>query len=390
MSIRRAEHWTQLLRRRTTSGTWLPEIDGLRFVAIASVLMFHIQGQFEHHYKLEALFPFALLIHIFDLGYRGVPLFFAVSGFILALPFARHHLFEARRPSLRHYLLRRITRLEPPYLLNLFLVATGAALVNHQTPRSLLPHLAASAAYLHYAVFREPSTINSVAWSLEVEVQFYLLAPLLCLVFCVSRHTTRRALLACLIAIAGMVQISLGLSQFTLAGNLQYFFAGLLVADLYLVSMPKWRNSYSFDLLGGLSLGAFFLLDKRGSALWLPWIIAAIFAATLRGKAIGTALRTPVIAITGGMCYTIYLWHAPVLTLVDRAARHFAFLTPSNYGLLLARQLPIKLAAVALICLPLFLWVERPCMDPGWPRRVTEWLRNAVTPLREMASARER
>lgn len=99
MSARKAVRWTNHLRRRTTSGHWLPEIDGLRFIAILSVLLFHLQGQFDHHYSLSIGPPFALAVRAFGFGNRGVQLFFAISGFILALPFARHHRFSARAPG---------------------------------------------------------------------------------------------------------------------------------------------------------------------------------------------------------------------------------------------------------------------------------------------------
>ena len=61
-------------------------------------------------------------------GFRGVELFFVISGFILGLPFAAHYLKGAAPVSLRKYYLRRLTRLEPPYivaLLVLFILAAG-------------------------------------------------------------------------------------------------------------------------------------------------------------------------------------------------------------------------------------------------------------------------
>src|ERR1700679_2638582 len=127
---RNSDPWTARLRRRTTSGEWLPEIDGLRFVAIASVLLFLMQGQLEHHYALAIHPPFTGFARAVDFGNRGVPLFFVISGFILALPFARHHPLAAPAPSLRKYFLRRLTRLEPPYLLNLALVAVGITIAD--------------------------------------------------------------------------------------------------------------------------------------------------------------------------------------------------------------------------------------------------------------------
>ncbi len=382
MSARRAVRWTAHLRRRTTTGDWLPEIDGLRFLAIASVLLFHLQGQIEHHYTFAVRAPYTWLARAFDFGNRGVLLFFVLSGFILALPFARHHLFAAPRPPLRRYFLRRVTRLEPPYLMNLLLVACGAALAGHAT-WSLLPHLAASAAYLHYAVFRTPSTINSVAWSLEVEVQFYLLVPLLTSIFAVSSAEKRRALLFAAMLASFLFQGLFHLSQFTLAGELQYFLAGLLLADLYLTGRSSTGNSRTstlWDLISLMGWPAFFLAGNRAVGLWLPALALLLSLAALRGNIVRRILRTPWIAIAGGMCYTIYLWHAPILTVADRALRRHLSLMPSTYPAFFVTSALIKTAAVALVCLPLFALVERPCMDPQWPQKFAAYWRRKHAP----------
>lgn len=390
MSTRRAVPWTTYLRRRTTTGHWLPEIDGLRLIAIGSVLLFHVQGQLKHHYAPGV--PHTWLTRAVGFGNRGVPLFFVLSGFILSLPFARSRLFAVPAPSLRRYFLRRVTRLEPPYLLNLALVAAGAALFDRQAWRALLPHLIASAAYLHYAVFRTPSTVNSVAWSLEVEVQFYLIAPLLAMVFALRRALPRRAILLFAMAASAWLQIAFRLSQFTLAGDLEYFLAGLLLADLYLTTpdarvSPSSRNAL-WDLLALAGWPAFFLLPDRLTSLWLPPLALALCLCGFRGGITSRILRTPAIAVMGGMCYTIYLWHAPVLTVIDRILRNRTpALAQLSYPTFFLIEALIKTAAVALVCLPLFALIERPCMDPKWPTRLAARMRRSRTQASALAIA---
>ena len=86
-------------------------------------------------------------------GNVGVPLFFAISGFILALPFIEQFHGETRKPvSLTRYLLRRVTRLEPPYLINLA-VSVVILLVKGQALLTILPHLAASVVYMHNQIY---------------------------------------------------------------------------------------------------------------------------------------------------------------------------------------------------------------------------------------------
>jgi peptidoglycan/LPS O-acetylase OafA/YrhL len=380
MFISRVIRWTTRLHRKTTSGHWLPEIDGLRFIAIFAVLFFHIQGQFDHHYSLAIHSPFAVLVRASSFGNRGVQLFFVISGFILALPFARHYLFSAQAPSLRRFYLRRITRLEPPYVLNLILVTAGVVVVSHSSWREMLPHLAASMFYLHNAVFHTTSPINFVLWSLEVEAQFYLLAPLFMMLFLLRPVAVRRTILVAIILVSAALQDRFGLTMYTLAGDLQYFFAGLLLADFYLgrtADSPGHPKSarFAWDLLSLMGWPAFFLLGSRFAGLWLPMLALMLCLAAMRGNVITRLLRWPAIAITGGMCYTIYLWHAPIFTLVDRALRAHPALLPSNYLGLYLEEAAVKLAVVALVCVPLFILIERPCMDPQWLPRLAARMR---------------
>jgi hypothetical protein len=77
-------------RRITTQKRFIPQIDGLRFVAIASVVFFHIYSALEGRGAIPPPIPLNL-----DLAKRGVELFFAISGFILGVPFASHFLLKA-------------------------------------------------------------------------------------------------------------------------------------------------------------------------------------------------------------------------------------------------------------------------------------------------------
>src|SRR5690242_1131882 len=91
---------TDRLRRRTTSGNFIPQIDGLRFVAIAMVVLFHLNGYFAAKATRAFSAPAShdLLYRTLFVGDRGVKVFFVVSGFILALPFAAHHLLGRQAP----------------------------------------------------------------------------------------------------------------------------------------------------------------------------------------------------------------------------------------------------------------------------------------------------
>ena len=59
---------------------------------------------------------------ILSQGAYGVDIFFALSGFILALPFCRAHAGLGAKVPVGRYYLRRVTRLEPPFILSTFAI----------------------------------------------------------------------------------------------------------------------------------------------------------------------------------------------------------------------------------------------------------------------------
>ena len=102
------------LRRIFTSSRFIPEVDGFRFLSIVIVVISHVYvqcGPVPIGGSIAAAFH-----RIFEDGKRGVYLFFTISGFILGLPFARNHLQQGRAINLKSYFRRRVTRLEPPYI----------------------------------------------------------------------------------------------------------------------------------------------------------------------------------------------------------------------------------------------------------------------------------
>ena len=243
------------LRRITSSGRYLPEIDGLRFVAIFGVFLIHLRIYLANQAALPLATPVAddWLTRLADHGHYGVQLFFAISGFILALPFAAHHLKGKPKVSLRSYYLRRVTRLEPPYLVSMALLF-GLLVLAGRSARELFPHLLASCLYVHNLVYGEGSAINWVAWSLEIEVQFYLLAPLLGELFRLRRRLVRRLAIAALGAAATLLvwghKVYGYALPWTVLHELQFFLVGFLLADVYLSDWDERpQGHWGWDLV---------------------------------------------------------------------------------------------------------------------------------------------
>ncbi len=362
--------------RITSSGAFIPEIDGLRFIAIFSVYIYHLAGDILHHCPPghicadsgNWLFAVTQILNV------GVPLFFVISGFILGLPFALALMGAGRKISLRKYFLRRVTRLEPPYILSLLLFFALKVVAARGTAAKLLPDLVASLFYLHNAVYGAPSVINFVAWSLEVEVQFYLLAPLLALVFAIRRTSVRRAVLV------GMLLLSTAISRLcphegAMAHSLlafgQYFLAGFLLVEFYLGTDRNKNPNWLWDLAWLAGWASFLVLLVQGgvTVAWVaPWLILLLYIAGFQGVAARRLITNPWITTIGGMCYSIYLLHNYLVAGFGMVTERV--LPSSPFAARLFLQFLLMSPAVLVISALYFRWIERPCMRPDWPQRL--------------------
>ena len=360
------------LSRISSSGRFIPEIDGLRFVAIAGVVLFHVSGQVAHR---TGPAPRDLLFILSSQGFFGVDLFFVISGFILALPFAEARLHGSPGVSLGRYYGRRLTRLEPPYAANLLVLFAWLIVRGHHAAAELWRHLIASLFYVHAPVFHQGSVINPVAWSLEIEVQFYLLAPLLCRVFAVRNVSVRRAFLVTAMLVGSLANSSFSgkpifISQ-SLPGYLHFFLLGLLLADWYLVEGSRgFSRTFAWDLLGlaaWAALGIGLIKAATPRTALLPAILVAYMAA-FRGRLSSAIFSFPLLTTIGGMCYTIYLYHN--LVIEEVGVWSWSLLRPElPFWRNFLVQLGVMLVPLLVVCTSLFAVLERPFMRPRWWRR---------------------
>ncbi len=97
-----------------------------------------------------------------------------------------------------------------------------------------------------------------------------------------------------------------------------------------------------------------------------PWLLAMLFIGALRGRWFTAALRHPVVATFGGMCYSLYLLHYPLYSFI--AAKVVADGMTLPAACLRAGLLGLPVAVTAGIAY--YIFIERPCMNPNWPRLV--------------------
>jgi peptidoglycan/LPS O-acetylase OafA/YrhL len=103
-----------------------------------------------------------------------------------------------------------------------------------------MPHFISSVFYSHNIIYARRSTINPVAWTLEIEIQFYVLLPFIIKIFSIQKTILRRFFLIIGIVLSGIIYATN--DTFFINAHLEYsifpylsiFLLGILMADVYL------------------------------------------------------------------------------------------------------------------------------------------------------------
>lgn len=380
------------LRRTTNQGSFIPEIDGLRFFAIITVVFFHLNTSYSSavdmkrwsYHKLDDFIP--SLGWVFTRLDLGVKVFFAISGFILSLPFLRHYVLGEKKVDVGQYFLRRLKRLEPPFLVSLSAMFVAQMLLSwHEMDRGWV-HFLTGILYSHVIVFGTANPINPVTWSLETEAQFYAIVPVLFwLVFRPKSRIVRVVLLLLLMWISIRFRTRLywdeesHLKHFVLT-YLANFLVGTFMAWLYLES--PWlfrRKNFAWDLLGVFSLWLMFHSYKPQYSVIHNFrfnaSIIGLFLSVFNGRAFNAFFTSRPVYTIGGMCYSIYLLHyAFFFILIPRTA---GLTSGMPYGQGFILQCLIAIPAMLVVCTVFYLLFEKPCMDKDWPTKLSAWIRSS-------------
>lgn len=357
-------------RRITAKNRFIAQIDGLRFVAIAWVVFFHIYAALVTRSAIPVPWPLNN-----DLPKRGVELFFAISGFILGVPFATVWLRNGRPVNLKQYFLRRVTRLEPPYFISLFVWAAAGWVTARRPLGEMAPHLVASFFYLHNLIFGAfDGAVNSIAWSLEIEIQFYVLVPLLAGLFAIANTQIRRTVIVALMLACGVFSLPLYYFphfHYSIAYFLAFFLAGFLVCDLYLTRRAEWKPTFSWDALALCLWPLVWYLGRNVGHIVLPFVIVALYLAAFRGRICSAFFSKRAITNIGGMCYSIYLFHFLIIYFVKHQTMSLHI--GQNFWFYFALQSCMIVPVILLLCGGFFVLIERPCMDKEWPQKLWRW-----------------
>lgn len=290
----------------------MPQIDGLRAVTIAAVVVGHY-------------FPAWGWVGRVHPHWLGVQLFFVISGFLITSILLREREAVATGGNLwgamGRFYVRRCLRIFPAYYLVLGLACASG--YDPETNRLAGWHFA----YLSNVAFAKAGTwVGSAAhlWTLAVEEQFYLVWPLVVLL------TPRRWLVAVLAGVvaAGPVFRTLGMTLglnwaacFVLTpGSLDCLGIGALLACAG-VGGIKPRARVGMVVAGLLVLGVAYGVEARsgpmnaawmgcwglGGALVFGWVVS--HAAAGFGGPVGTLLSAGPVRYIGRISYGIYLLH---------------------------------------------------------------------------------
>lgn len=385
----------------------VPALDGLRGLAVLGVLLFHL-GDFPG-------------------GFLGVDLFFVLSGFLITGLLLREAGENGGRIDLAAFWGRRARRLMPALALALgsamvlasVLGTAAMARFAHQDA----PWVVANLANWHFidaqvGYFQaNPTRVFTHLWSIAVEEQFYLLWPPLVLLLLRLRRT------AGAVAVAGVALVGALVSAALMAllvdpmdttrvyeGTDTRVFALLLGAlaatpavRLRVARLPGPAAGRLALIPAGLLAAGWALASGtgqlvlfRGGLLLHSAAAAALIAllAHVPASPLGRVLSWRPLTVLGGLSYGLYLWHWPLILLLDHAGPRLegwarmlwlgglavavaaglkALLEdPVRYRARWARGRPGVLAAVSTLGALAALWLVLPLIAPTAPGAVVD------------------
>ena len=386
------------------SASWFPAVDGLRAVAAGLVFVHHL-GFFS-----GATFSSSAggLLDTFDVG---VPVFFALSGFLLFRPQAAAILDDARLADPLRFWWRRALRIFPAY----WVVLTAVYVLLRPEVSTLAPVREYWIHYLLLQIYPSDGVFWGIsqAWTLAVEVSFYLVLPFLAMGarrLVIGRPTSQRALLM-LAGCGGLMILSVAWRMLAmrqdwsfnttlwLLGTVDYFAIGIALAVVHAWSQRRpvgdrvraalehsgwWWWLAALGVLVFIGYQLDLPRDAEGRGLWhfelyrqfgyglvaFLLVVPPIFSPVT--SSLSRALQTRPMVWLGTLSYSFYLWHTAVIEewfqLTDRTPIFAWGLGEISFpSLALASLVVVSFTVTVALSWLTYRFVERPAL--AWSRR---------------------
>lgn len=336
------------------------DIDGLRAIAVLSVVLFHLD------------------VPGFQGGYVGVDVFFVISGYLITSIIK--HKYESQEFLLSDFYVRRIRRLIPPLLATIVATSIVAAMI--MTPYDLANFSRSAVAalfslsnvvfYFESGYWDTASELKPLlhTWSLGVEEQFYLFWPALIVGLLSLRKTVAFGVSLTLITLSGAAlciwytTVDQSAAFYLLPFRVFQFSLGALLIPLSVAlqnSAGKRMRGVGSLLFGlGLLLILISVVAFNGDTLFPGWAVLlptvgaglVLLSGTGSGESnsvVRALMENPFSIWVGRVSYSMYLVHWPVIALFRY---HFGLeLTPVD-------QLVLAVATLLMTCM-LHYGVER-------------------------------
>ncbi len=300
-------------------GNRIKGMDGLRGIAIIGITLFH-------------MFP-----NVFKGGYLGVVLFFVLTGFLMVITNKKK--MENKEFSVIKFYVSRIKRLYPPLLVMVFTTLGIYFFLANDSLRGMkMQVLSIFAGFnnfwqisqsLDYFTRIANTSPFSHLWFLSIEMQFYLIFPLLLfglykLEEKKGKSNTIKTMLGVTVAFALIMPIlylrGVNVTRLYYGTDTRIYalFAGMLLGWIYTKEEETKKNFYiSLSLIGILAVSYFIFAGKMPIVYLLVLALTTILSMFLIEKTANSSvsLDVPILDWIGRHSYEIYLWQYPVIYL---------------------------------------------------------------------------
>ena len=299
---------------KTQPSYYRADIDGLRALAVLSVVLFHafpdwVQG-----------------------GFIGVDIFFVISGYLISSIIYKG--LDDGSFSFGDFYIRRIKRIFPALIVVLIsCLIFGWFFLYPEEYKVLGREIVGSVTFTNnFKFLKESGYFDNTSltkpllhlWSLSIEEQFYLVFPL----FLWLTFKNKKLLLVSLILIIG-ISFTLGLQKLEINKNAAYYLTHLRIWELLMgavlviprkqiISHPKWLGDISSCVgIILIAIGVFFLKETDifpgWNALLFPCLGSLLVINSKPSSIANKILSQKAFVSVGLLSYPIYLWHWPIL-----------------------------------------------------------------------------